>query len=256
MSEKNQSACSGLVQYVALEGHQSASKPQRSDFEPVSSCYKAQSCVKSLQQSSTWAPTKSPPLWRRRHTKEPPAGFLFLCPLEDFKTSPSSFHWPDSPAFWSLDPSGADWLTLKEATQLGFPAFRTLSGTWGIHFIDWCPKVIPPLPVAQNITLCMTEEFSQRTKQKKIGMQMTSQTTRRHPFDSDAEVSEQNDWDVDNESNHPQTLDDSDAEAYSEEDDDKSGSTDFSFHHAPRNSNRVNHDHQGKQIIFMFVSSS
>jgi hypothetical protein len=139
-------------------------------------------------------------------TKEPPAGFLFLCPLEDFKTSPSSFHWPDSPVFWSLDPSGADWLTLEEATQLGFPAFRRvtqlwgkywevsvyeglqkfhqakgfdpytqdLSGTWGIHFINWCPKVIPPSPVAQNITHCMTEEFSQRTKQKKIGMQMTS----------------------------------------------------------------------------------
>jgi hypothetical protein len=36
--------------------------------------------------------------------------------------------------------------------------------------------------VAQNITHCMTEEFSQRTKQKKIGMQMTSWTTRRHPL--------------------------------------------------------------------------
>jgi hypothetical protein len=49
---------------------------------------------------------------------------------------------------------------------------------------------------------------------------------------------------------------DSDAEAYSEEYDNKWGSTDFSFHHAPRNSNRVDHDHQGKRIIFVFVSNS
>ncbi|KAJ7792984.1 hypothetical protein B0H14DRAFT_2242745, partial [Mycena olivaceomarginata] len=63
-----------------------------------------------------------------------PAGFLFLCPLKDFKTSPSSFHWPDSPAFWSLDPSGADWLTLKEATQLGFPAFRCVTQLWGKYW--------------------------------------------------------------------------------------------------------------------------
>jgi hypothetical protein len=57
-------------------------------------------------------------------TKEPPAGFLFLCPPEDFKTGSSSFHWPDCPTYWSLDPSGVDRLTLEEATRLGFPALR------------------------------------------------------------------------------------------------------------------------------------
>jgi hypothetical protein len=39
---------------------------------------------------------------------------------------------------------------------------------------------------------------------------------------------------------------DSDAEAYSEEDDNNSGTTDCSFHHAPRNSNKVNHENHGK----------
>jgi hypothetical protein len=53
--------------------------------------------------------------------EDPPAGFLFLCPLEDFKTSLSSVHWPDSPVFWSLDPSGVDRLSFEEATRLGFP---------------------------------------------------------------------------------------------------------------------------------------
>ncbi|KAJ7319396.1 hypothetical protein DFH08DRAFT_942312 [Mycena albidolilacea] len=56
-------------------------------------------------------------------TKEPPAGFLFLCPQKDFKTSPSSFHWPDCPAYWSLDPSGTDRLGIEEAIWAGFPAF-------------------------------------------------------------------------------------------------------------------------------------
>jgi hypothetical protein len=57
-------------------------------------------------------------------TEEPPAGFLFLCPQKHFKTGPSSYRWPDSPAYWSLNPSGRDRLTLEEATRLGFPTFQ------------------------------------------------------------------------------------------------------------------------------------
>lgn len=48
-------------------------------------------------------------------------GFLYLCPEKDFRTGPSSFCWPECPAYWSEDPSGADRLTLREATRLGFP---------------------------------------------------------------------------------------------------------------------------------------
>jgi hypothetical protein len=67
-------------------------------------------------------------------TKEPPAGFLFLCPQKDFKTSPSSFHWPDCPAYWSLDPSGTDRLSVEEAIWAGFPAFQLTTTLWGLSW--------------------------------------------------------------------------------------------------------------------------
>ncbi|KAF7352060.1 hypothetical protein MVEN_01168700 [Mycena venus] len=50
-----------------------------------------------------------------------PPGFLFLCPTADFNLAPSSFRWPECPAYWSLDPEGADLLTAEEAARLGFP---------------------------------------------------------------------------------------------------------------------------------------
>ncbi|KAJ6555807.1 hypothetical protein B0H19DRAFT_1376839 [Mycena capillaripes] len=56
--------------------------------------------------------------------EESPAGFLFLCPTEDFRTGPFSFWWPECPAYWSLDPFGVERLTAEEATELGFPSLR------------------------------------------------------------------------------------------------------------------------------------
>ncbi|KAJ6462984.1 hypothetical protein C8R45DRAFT_525322 [Mycena sanguinolenta] len=53
-----------------------------------------------------------------------PKGFLFLCPPEHFKTGQSSLKWPDCPAYWSLDPSGVEQLTLEDAIRLGFPSFH------------------------------------------------------------------------------------------------------------------------------------
>ncbi|KAJ7168961.1 hypothetical protein C8R46DRAFT_1092936 [Mycena filopes] len=53
-----------------------------------------------------------------------PPGYLFLCPAEDSEVSPTSFRWPDSPMYWSLDPSGVERLSVEEATQLGFPSFQ------------------------------------------------------------------------------------------------------------------------------------
>ncbi|KAJ7165908.1 hypothetical protein C8R46DRAFT_870128, partial [Mycena filopes] len=32
--------------------------------------------------------------------------------------------WPRCPAYWSLDPSGAERLSMEEATRLGFPCFN------------------------------------------------------------------------------------------------------------------------------------
>ncbi|KAJ6555761.1 hypothetical protein B0H19DRAFT_1261974 [Mycena capillaripes] len=56
--------------------------------------------------------------------EELPAGFLFLCPTEDFQIGPVFFWWPDCPAYWSLDPLGVEHPTAEEATELGFPSLQ------------------------------------------------------------------------------------------------------------------------------------
>ncbi|KAJ6512395.1 hypothetical protein C8R45DRAFT_1152015, partial [Mycena sanguinolenta] len=58
-----------------------------------------------------------------------PRGFLFLCPWEEFQTRPSSFRWPDCPAYWTLDPSGAKRLTSEDAISLGFPSIKLSTET-------------------------------------------------------------------------------------------------------------------------------
>ncbi|KAF8181426.1 hypothetical protein K438DRAFT_1183551 [Mycena galopus ATCC 62051] len=53
---------------------------------------------------------------------DPPEGFLFLCPSEDFRIGDTlSFKWPDCPAYWSFDPSGTEHLSADEAVSFGFP---------------------------------------------------------------------------------------------------------------------------------------
>ncbi|KAJ7017087.1 hypothetical protein C8F04DRAFT_480958 [Mycena alexandri] len=53
-----------------------------------------------------------------------PPGYLFLCPEKSFETGPWSFKWPDCPAYWSLDPSGAERLSVEDAASLGFPPLQ------------------------------------------------------------------------------------------------------------------------------------
>jgi hypothetical protein len=48
--------------------------------------------------------------------------YLFLCPAEDFQIGSLSFRWPECPAYWSLDPSGVERLSMEDAIALGFPA--------------------------------------------------------------------------------------------------------------------------------------
>ncbi|KAF7330666.1 hypothetical protein MSAN_02451900 [Mycena sanguinolenta] len=69
-------------------------------------------------------------------TKNPPAGFLFLCPKEDFLTGSASFCWPACPAYWSLDPSGIDRLSSGDATQLGFPTLELTTEAMGDYWDD------------------------------------------------------------------------------------------------------------------------
>ncbi|KAF7353237.1 hypothetical protein MSAN_01511500 [Mycena sanguinolenta] len=67
-----------------------------------------------------------------------PEGYLFVCPPQDFctNTEPHAnlYQWPACPAYWSLDPSGADHLSTEDAKNLGFPAIhietRMLGSSW------------------------------------------------------------------------------------------------------------------------------
>ncbi|KAJ7153839.1 hypothetical protein C8R46DRAFT_472586 [Mycena filopes] len=54
-------------------------------------------------------------------TVDCPPGYLFLCPNRHFRVTSTTFKWPDTPAYWSLDASGVDRLSTEEATRLGFP---------------------------------------------------------------------------------------------------------------------------------------
>ncbi|KAF7353127.1 hypothetical protein MSAN_01500100 [Mycena sanguinolenta] len=57
-----------------------------------------------------------------------PKGYLFVCPSQDFCTGTEPhanlYQWPACPAYWSLDPSGADPLSTEDARNLGFPAIH------------------------------------------------------------------------------------------------------------------------------------
>ncbi|KAJ7509617.1 hypothetical protein B0H11DRAFT_1253501 [Mycena galericulata] len=65
-----------------------------------------------------------------------PDGYLFLCPLNDLQTPADGFfQTTDSQAYWSLDASGIQKLSVEEAVSLGFPALvlqvGIFSTKWG-----------------------------------------------------------------------------------------------------------------------------
>ncbi|KAJ7815811.1 hypothetical protein B0H14DRAFT_3878121 [Mycena olivaceomarginata] len=64
-----------------------------------------------------------------------PPGYLFICPWAQLETElPGCFGIPDCPAYWSLNLSGAERLSAKEAKNEGFPdiEFRmsAFGGSW------------------------------------------------------------------------------------------------------------------------------
>ncbi|KAJ7340581.1 hypothetical protein DFH08DRAFT_1012624 [Mycena albidolilacea] len=79
-------------------------------------------------------------------TAAPLEGFLFLCPPTDFQIGPSSFKWPERPAYWSLDPFGTDPLSWEDAANLGFPSlqlFTRIRGrSWDAGFTLDCGSSI------------------------------------------------------------------------------------------------------------------
>ncbi|KAJ6525980.1 hypothetical protein B0H19DRAFT_581522 [Mycena capillaripes] len=69
-------------------------------------------------------------------TEEPPLGYLFICPEEDFRIGPASLGWPDCPAYWSLDPSGVERLSVQDATRPGFPSIQLTTEIGGKYWDD------------------------------------------------------------------------------------------------------------------------
>ncbi|KAF8214429.1 hypothetical protein K438DRAFT_1926902 [Mycena galopus ATCC 62051] len=64
-----------------------------------------------------------------------PPGYLFLCPLAEFETDiPGCFAVPDCRAYWSLDPSGAEWLGAEQARTLGLPDINSWVEVWGKYW--------------------------------------------------------------------------------------------------------------------------
>lgn len=67
-------------------------------------------------------------------------GYLFLCSSEEFRVGPDSFCFPHVPAYWALDPSGAEGLGTEGAKSLGFPAIQLrtviIGRFWGAKFHD------------------------------------------------------------------------------------------------------------------------
>ncbi|KAJ7160335.1 hypothetical protein C8R46DRAFT_905875 [Mycena filopes] len=61
-------------------------------------------------------------------------GYLFLCPPAEFQIGAASYRWPESPAYWTLDPTGAHRLSTEEATILGFPEFELDTSISGLSW--------------------------------------------------------------------------------------------------------------------------
>ncbi|KAJ7252279.1 hypothetical protein C8J57DRAFT_1665162 [Mycena rebaudengoi] len=61
-----------------------------------------------------------------------PPGYLFLCPLVELETEvPGCLGIPDCPAYWSLDPSGAERLSPEKASNVGFPEIGLCTQVYG-----------------------------------------------------------------------------------------------------------------------------
>ncbi|KAJ7246715.1 hypothetical protein C8J57DRAFT_1476017 [Mycena rebaudengoi] len=76
-------------------------------------------------------------------TTNDPLGYLFLCPQIDFQIGPSSFGWSNSPAYWSLDPAGAERLRVEEAIRLSLSFDNGSQKRLGCKCLHWIASVPP-----------------------------------------------------------------------------------------------------------------
>ncbi|KAF7344090.1 hypothetical protein MVEN_01698700 [Mycena venus] len=60
-----------------------------------------------------------------------PPSYLFLCPWTEFETNdPGRITIPESPGYWSMDPSGVARLSAEEARGCGLPDISTFQTVW------------------------------------------------------------------------------------------------------------------------------
>ncbi|KAJ7896303.1 hypothetical protein B0H14DRAFT_2558224 [Mycena olivaceomarginata] len=65
-----------------------------------------------------------------------PQGYLFLCPLTGLQSGlPTRMCLPACPAYWSLEPSGAQSLSTDEAERLGFPTINLVMEVQGMYMV-------------------------------------------------------------------------------------------------------------------------
>jgi hypothetical protein len=64
-----------------------------------------------------------------------PEGYLFVCPPENFPAG-DWLRWPDCPAYWTLDSSGASRLSAEDARILGFPIIHIETTMMGLSWDD------------------------------------------------------------------------------------------------------------------------
>ncbi|KAF7337195.1 hypothetical protein MSAN_02271800 [Mycena sanguinolenta] len=102
-----------------------------------------------------------------------PDGYLFVCPPEDLRLGHHSLKWPDCPAFWSLDPSGAVRLGSEDAKALGFPLIHIetvfYGNSWdesdlarglGYPLLELSTEKVSPVACVEEYLWCNLEDVA------------------------------------------------------------------------------------------------
>ncbi|KAJ7664142.1 hypothetical protein B0H17DRAFT_1143800 [Mycena rosella] len=124
-----------------------------------------------------------------------PAGYLFLCPFDEFKSdAPYRYKHPDCPAYWSLDLSGAQRLTTEDAENLGFPSIEL---TMSMYFKAWDARVYKGLrqfhegkgfdPYSQDVALHLGEPLYRLSERLEASFAYVHEIESEEELDSESE---------------------------------------------------------------------
>ncbi|KAF7353196.1 hypothetical protein MSAN_01507300 [Mycena sanguinolenta] len=136
-------------------------------------------------------------------------GYLFVCPPQHFHTGTEAhanlYQWPACPAYWSLEPSGADRLSTEDAKNLGFPTIHIETTMYG-H--SWDRSIYTGL---QQFHEGKGFDPESREVARHLGYPLYEVSSDRAPFpaheDSKPEAPEPYSFDSDSEPEHPSCTD-------------------------------------------------